>query len=68
MELRSGAELEADIIVTATGLRLKFLGGVELTVFPKTYEKALRAAQRAVVALRRRGCRASTRSTACGQP
>jgi cation diffusion facilitator CzcD-associated flavoprotein CzcO len=30
--LRSGEELEADLIVTATGLRLKFLGGAKLTV------------------------------------
>ncbi len=32
IRLNSGAELEADIIVTATGLRLKFLGGVALEV------------------------------------
>src|SRR5207237_6673281 len=30
--LESGAELEADIIVTATGLELLFLGGMELSV------------------------------------
>jgi len=30
--LESGAELEADVIVTATGLNLLFLGGMELTV------------------------------------
>ncbi len=30
--LRSGEELEADIIVTATGLELLFIGGMELTV------------------------------------
>jgi cation diffusion facilitator CzcD-associated flavoprotein CzcO len=30
--LESGAELEADIVVTATGLELLFLGGIELTV------------------------------------
>ncbi|NLY93280.1 MAG: NAD(P)/FAD-dependent oxidoreductase [Myxococcales bacterium] len=30
--LRSGRELEADIIVTATGLKLKFLGGVQIEV------------------------------------
>jgi cation diffusion facilitator CzcD-associated flavoprotein CzcO len=30
--LASGTELEADIIVTATGLQLLFLGGIELTV------------------------------------
>jgi monooxygenase len=30
--LTSGAELEADVIVTATGLELLFLGGIELSV------------------------------------
>ena len=30
--LESGAELEADLIVTATGLDLQMLGGIELTV------------------------------------
>ena len=30
--LQSGAELEADVIVTATGLNLLFLGGIELGV------------------------------------
>jgi cation diffusion facilitator CzcD-associated flavoprotein CzcO len=32
IELDSGEELEADMIVTATGLNLLFLGGIELTV------------------------------------
>jgi monooxygenase len=32
VELESGEELEADVIVTATGLNLLFLGGVELAV------------------------------------
>jgi len=32
LRLRSGAELEADIIVTATGLELLFLGGIEASV------------------------------------
>jgi cation diffusion facilitator CzcD-associated flavoprotein CzcO len=32
LRLESGAELEADIIVTATGLELLFLGGMALTV------------------------------------
>jgi len=32
IRLRSGAELEADLIVTATGLNLLFLGGMEVTV------------------------------------
>src|SRR5258707_7275983 len=31
LRLRSGTELEADIIVTATGLELLFLGGIELS-------------------------------------
>jgi cation diffusion facilitator CzcD-associated flavoprotein CzcO len=32
LRLESGAELDADIIVTATGLELLFLGGIELSV------------------------------------
>jgi cation diffusion facilitator CzcD-associated flavoprotein CzcO len=32
IRLRSGEEIEADIIVTATGLELQFLGGMELVV------------------------------------
>jgi cation diffusion facilitator CzcD-associated flavoprotein CzcO len=32
IRLRSGEELEADIVVSATGLELLFLGGVELSV------------------------------------
>ena len=32
IELESGDELEADVIVTATGLNLLFLGGLELSV------------------------------------
>jgi monooxygenase len=32
IELESGEELEADVIVTATGLNLLFLGGLQLTV------------------------------------
>ena len=32
IRLESGAELEADIIVTATGLELLFIGGIELSV------------------------------------
>jgi monooxygenase len=38
--LRSGRELEADIIVTATGLKLKFLGGVTVEVDGKPVEVA----------------------------
>jgi monooxygenase len=32
LRLESGAELEADIVITATGLRLRALGGVELVI------------------------------------
>jgi monooxygenase len=32
IRLRSGEELEADIVVTATGLQLLFIGGIEVTV------------------------------------
>ncbi len=32
IRLESGTELEADIIVTATGLNIKIIGGIELTV------------------------------------
>jgi cation diffusion facilitator CzcD-associated flavoprotein CzcO/short-subunit dehydrogenase len=32
IRLRSGAELEADVVVTATGLEMLFLGGMELAV------------------------------------
>jgi len=38
IRLRSGAELEADLIVTATGLVLKLLGGVQLTVDDRRVE------------------------------
>ncbi len=31
LRLRSGAEIEADVVVTATGLHLLPLGGIELT-------------------------------------
>ena len=32
LRLESGAELDADIVVTATGLEMLFIGGIELTV------------------------------------
>jgi cation diffusion facilitator CzcD-associated flavoprotein CzcO len=38
LRLRSGRVLEADLVVTATGLKLKFLGGVELEVDGKRVE------------------------------
>ncbi len=40
IRLRSGAELEADIIVTATGLRLQFLGGAAVEVDGKKIDWA----------------------------
>jgi cation diffusion facilitator CzcD-associated flavoprotein CzcO len=36
LRLRSGTELAADLVVTATGLKLKFMGGAELTVDGKS--------------------------------
>jgi cation diffusion facilitator CzcD-associated flavoprotein CzcO len=38
LRLASGAELDADLVVTATGLNLKFLGGVSLEVDDKRIE------------------------------
>jgi len=40
IRLRSGEELEADLIVTATGLKLKFLGGMHLEVDGRSIEPA----------------------------
>jgi cation diffusion facilitator CzcD-associated flavoprotein CzcO len=40
LRLRSGAELEADLIVTATGLDLLVLGGIELAVDGRVVEVA----------------------------
>ncbi len=40
--LTSGSELEADIIVTATGLELLFLGGIALTVDGEAVDPATR--------------------------
>jgi monooxygenase len=40
--LASGKELEADIIVTATGLELLFLGGIELRVDGETVDPSTR--------------------------
>jgi cation diffusion facilitator CzcD-associated flavoprotein CzcO len=40
LRLRSGQELDADLVVTATGLKLKFLGGVELEVDGRRVELA----------------------------
>ena len=38
IKLRSGKELPADLIVTATGLTLKFLGGLQIAVDGQTIE------------------------------
>jgi len=38
--MRTGAELEADIVITATGLELLFLGGVALSVDGKAVDAA----------------------------
>jgi cation diffusion facilitator CzcD-associated flavoprotein CzcO len=40
LRLRSGAELDADVIVTATGLELQFVGGIELVVDGETVDLA----------------------------
>ncbi|HEV2243454.1 MAG TPA: NAD(P)/FAD-dependent oxidoreductase, partial [Streptosporangiaceae bacterium] len=42
LRLRSGAELEGDIIVTATGIELLFLGGIELLVDGEVVDLASR--------------------------
>jgi monooxygenase len=40
LALRSGKEIDADLVVTATGLRLKFLGGMKLEVDGKLVSPA----------------------------
>ena len=42
LRLRSGDEIEADVVVTATGLDLLFLGGIALTVDGETVDPAER--------------------------
>ena len=42
LRLRSGTELEGDIIVTATGMDLLFLGGIELSVDGEVVDHASR--------------------------
>jgi monooxygenase len=46
IRLRSGAELEADLIVTATGLNLLFLGGMEFAVDGEEVDLPSRTAYR----------------------
>jgi cation diffusion facilitator CzcD-associated flavoprotein CzcO len=49
LRLRSGAELEADIIVTATGLELLFAGGMELSVDGEVVDPATRLTYRGMM-------------------
>ncbi len=42
IRLRSGSELEADLIITATGLELQFVGGIDLVVDGEAVELASR--------------------------
>jgi len=49
LRLRSGAELEADIIVTATGLDLLFAGGIELSVDGEAVDPATRLTYRGMM-------------------
>jgi cation diffusion facilitator CzcD-associated flavoprotein CzcO len=50
IRLKSGLELPADLIVTATGLNLKFLGGLALTVDGKQIEPAKTMAYKGMMA------------------
>jgi cation diffusion facilitator CzcD-associated flavoprotein CzcO len=47
--LASGAELEADVIVTATGLDMQFLGGIEVSVDGDRVELAERIAYKGMM-------------------
>lgn len=47
--LESGTELEADVIVTATGLELLFLGGVELVVDGEKVDPATKLAYKGMM-------------------
>lgn len=49
IRLDSGEELEADLIVTATGLKLKFLGGIGLTVDGRPVDVARTMAYKAMM-------------------
>jgi monooxygenase len=49
IRLKSGAELPADIVVTATGLRLQVLGGMEIAVDGKTQNVAAKKAYKATL-------------------
>lgn len=47
--LRSGEELEADLIVTATGLKVVFLAGIEVTVDGERLDMSTTMAYRAIM-------------------
>ncbi len=49
IELDSGKELEADVIVTATGLNLLFLGGMEMVVDGETVDVSEKMAYRGMM-------------------
>lgn len=49
IKLQSGQELEADIIITATGLDLKFFGGINIAVDGKPFEHTQKMCYRAVM-------------------
>jgi monooxygenase len=49
IRLRSGDELTADVVVTATGLDLLFLGGIELTVDGEKVDAAERLAYKGMM-------------------
>ncbi|KAA0266902.1 MAG: NAD(P)/FAD-dependent oxidoreductase [Acidobacteria bacterium] len=49
IRLESGAELEADIVVTATGLQLLFLGGIELEVDGRPIDPAAAVTYKAMM-------------------
>lgn len=49
IELESGQELEADIIVSATGLELKFFGGINITIDGQPYDYTQKMCYKAVM-------------------
>ncbi len=49
VKLKSGAELEADLIITATGLELKVLGGVQLSVDGRSLDLAQTVSYKALM-------------------
>jgi len=49
IRLQSGEELEADIIITATGLELKFFGGIAISVDGKPFDVSEKMCYKAVM-------------------